>query len=192
MPYQESGSGVGARGRPRGRGTGGGRCRGRRCAAGRAPVWGCGPDAAIRRGPGGVVRGDEDVDAAGVHDCRGGRRCLKRLDAQSGQPFLPLGRQLRPGARILLPLKPLAQVVPLGQHPGCDVGQVAVGVAQVGEDVVVPLPVQWPGQFQSLSIAASCAARVFARPGSSPGPPLRRGLPDTALWASLPPPAVPS
>jgi hypothetical protein len=62
---------------------------------------------------------------------------------RSRQPLL-LGQELCPGARVLLPPEPLADVAALEQGPGCDGGQVVVGVDQVNEDAVVPLPVQRP------------------------------------------------
>ncbi|MGW0778823.1 hypothetical protein ACWD01_35590 [Streptomyces sp. NPDC002835] len=77
---------------------------------------------------------------------RGGRCRLNGLYAQSGQPFLLLGRQLRPGARLFLPLQPPSDVITVHQHAGCDAGQDAAGFVggEVGEDAVVALPVKWP------------------------------------------------
>jgi hypothetical protein len=45
----------------------------------------------------------------------------------------------------LYPGEPGAEVVALVGDAGCDVGEDAVGVDEVGEDAVVALPVQGPG-----------------------------------------------
>lgn len=76
---------------------------------------------------------------------RGRRRRLGGLDAQHGQPLLLLGQEPRPGARPLLLLQSQSDVVAVHEDAGCDAGQLAVGIGQVGEDAVVALPVQWPG-----------------------------------------------
>lgn len=76
---------------------------------------------------------------------RGGRGRLDGLDAQLGQPFLLIGRQLRPRAWVLLPLQPSSDVVAVEGDAGVDVRQDAVGVDEVGQDAVVALPVEWPG-----------------------------------------------
>lgn len=57
---------------------------------------------------------------------RRGRRHLKRLYAQPGQPFLLLSRQLRPSGRLLLPLQPPPDVFAVHQHASLDVGQATV------------------------------------------------------------------
>ncbi|KOY55263.1 hypothetical protein ADK59_25810 [Streptomyces sp. XY332] len=63
---------------------------------------------------------------------------------EGGVVVAPLPGQPGPGGRLLLLLEPLADVVAVHQHAGCDVGQLAVGVDQVCQDAVVALPVQGP------------------------------------------------
>lgn len=76
---------------------------------------------------------------------RARRRRLGGLDAQHGQPLLLLGQEPRPGARPLLLLQLQSDVVSGHEDAGCDAGQLAIGIGQVGEDAVVALPVQRPG-----------------------------------------------
>jgi hypothetical protein len=81
----------------------------------------------------------------------------------SAAPLPLLGKKLRPGARVLLPLKPPPDVITLEQHPGLDLGQAAVSVDQVREDAVVPLPVQRPRAVPVL-IDRSQLLRALRRP----------------------------
>jgi hypothetical protein len=68
-----------------------------------------------------------------------------RRYAQRGQPLLLFLGEFRPAAA--LPLEPFAEVVPLVEDAGGDVGQVAAWFVggEFGQDAVVALPVQWPG-----------------------------------------------
>lgn len=99
----------------------------------------------------------------------GGRRGLSGLHAQRGQPFLLLGQELRPGARVLLPVQPLAQVVALEQHARLDDREDTAGVDHVRQDAVVPLPAQRPRAVpvrvdrRQLRLAYGGSLRVLAQ-----------------------------
>lgn len=97
---------------------------------------------------------------------RGGRR---RLDAQGGQPPPLLGQQPRPGGRLLLLLEPLADVVAAEDDARSDVGQDTVGVDQVRQHAVVPLPVQRPRAVSVLVDRGQLRRVPPAGPGPCPG-----------------------
>ncbi|MFC9297245.1 hypothetical protein ACFTWH_35730 [Streptomyces sp. NPDC057011] len=62
-------------------------------------------------------------------------------------------------------LEPPPDAVAVHQHARGDVGQLPVSVDQVGQDAVVPLPVEWPG---AVPVPGAHGEEVAVEGGAEP------------------------